>query len=289
MKIIGVISNRDKDTSLKYTRTLIDSIIQKGGTVKTTNDVCKELGLTCPGLTEDEIIDACDIAICLGGDGTFLKAARRACKHNKPILGVNLGKLGFLTEVDKDMIENAVERVFNNKYTEEDRMMLGFTILRDGKIIAEDKALNDIVISRGAISRILHISTYINGEFVDSFPGDGLIISSPTGSTAYSMSAGGPIVEPDNDLMIITPICPHIIYSRSFITPGNRIVKVVINEDYGHNGMVTVDGQEGYEIRGGDCVEIRKSSDFVKMIKLDSKNFFKILRSKIYDRGENLE
>jgi NAD+ kinase len=171
----------------------------------------------------------------------------------------------------------------------EERMMLETSIIRDNKVIGRDTALNDIVISRGALSRILHVKTYINDVFVDMFPGDGLIVSSPTGSTAYSLSAGGPIVEPDIDLIIVSPICPHILYSRSFITAGDRKVKAVIDEAYSHKAMVTVDGQKGHEIRGGDIIEVKKSIHTIKLIRINPKNFYNILRSKIYFRGESLK
>ncbi|RCX16809.1 NAD+ kinase [Anaerobacterium chartisolvens] len=288
MKTIGVITNRDKDHDLKYTRMLIDCILEKSELVRVASDAGKELGLEASENDDDVIFNQSDIIICLGGDGTFLKVARRAYLKGIPILGINLGSLGFLTEVEKCEIHNAADLIMDGKYDIEDRMMLEATIWDGDKMIARDFALNDIVISRGALSRILHLRTYINDDFVDSFPGDGLIVSSPTGSTAYSLSVGGPIVEPDIDLIIVSPICPHILYSRSFITAGSRVVKVVVEENYGHDAMVTVDGQMGYEIRGGFRIEVRKAEHSVKLAKITSRNFFNILRTKIYDRGESL-
>ncbi|HPD01147.1 MAG TPA: NAD(+)/NADH kinase, partial [Acetivibrio sp.] len=139
------------------------------------------------------------------------------------------------------------------------------------------------------ISRIIHLKTYINDSFMDLYPGDGLIISTPTGSTAYSLSAGGPLVEPDVDLIIATPICPHLLYSRSFITTGDRVVKVVVDESYEYEAMVTVDGQKGYEVKGGDLIVTKKSQQRFPMIRLNNKrNFFDVLRGKIYDRGESM-
>jgi NAD+ kinase len=132
------------------------------------------------------------------------------------------------------------------------------------------------------------VKTFVNEAFIDTFPGDGLIVSTPTGSTAYSLSAGGPIVEPDNDLMIITPICPHILYSRSFITSGTSRIKAHLDEDFHHNAMITIDGQEAYDIKGGDCVEIRKSKYTAKLVRISSRNFFNVLRAKIYNGGESI-
>ena len=289
MLTIGIIVNADKDMGFSCTRLFAESILSKGGKVKVTADVANEIGLCDEKLNEEAVLDSSDIIVCLGGDGTFLKLARKVYSKGLPMIGINLGSLGFLTEVEKNDIDNAAARILEGRYEIEERMMLETVILRGTETIARDMALNDVVISRGALSRILHIKTYINDVFVDSFPGDGLIVSSPTGSTGYSLSAGGPIVEPDIDLMIVTPICPHILYSRSFITAGDRAVKAFVDESFSHVAMVTVDGQEGYEVRGGDMIEVRKAAHTVKLIKINSRNFFNILRSKIYFRGEGLK
>lgn len=288
MKTLGVISNREKDRDLAFTKLLVESIINRGGEVKVSSELAQLLGIRDENLDDEAVCKGSEVVLCLGGDGTFLNVARKAYKNDTPILGINLGNLGFLTEVEKNDIDKAVELVIQGKYSIEERMLLEGSLIREGKTVANDIALNDVVISRGALSRILHVKTYINNVFADSFPGDGLIVSSPTGSTAYSLSAGGPIVDPDIDLIIVTPICPHILYSRSFITTGQRVVKAVIDEEYCHDAMVTFDGQKGYDVRGGDAVEIRKASSSIKMVRINSKNFFNILRSKIYDRGEVL-
>lgn len=288
MRRIGIITNEQKDRDLRFTRILVESIAANGGHVKIQSDIAGKLGIKDEKLDEEAVLSESDVMICLGGDGTFLKVSRKAHKKELPILGINLGTMGFLTEVEKKDIDEAIIHIINGKYEIETRIMLQAKVLRDGTLLGEDTALNDIVISRGALSRILHVKTYINNVFVDSFPGDGLIVSSPTGSTAYSLSCGGPIVEPDLDLIIVTPICPHILYTRSFITSGTRTVKVIVDESYSHTAMVTVDGQEGYEIRGGDIVEIRKAESTVKLIRINPRDFFSILRKKIYYRGENL-
>jgi len=285
---IGIYANEEKDRGFVHLKKLLDAIRRRGGEAIVASGAARAAGFKDSGFDEEEVLDNSEVIICLGGDGTFLKVARKAYKKDLPILGINLGSMGFLTEVDKNDIDNAVEHILSGNYAVEKRMMLEAVVKRDGNALGCDIALNDVVISRGALSRILHVKTFINDIFVDSFPGDGLIVSSPTGSTAYSLSAGGPIVEPDLDLIIVTPICPHILYSRSFITTGDRSVKAVIDENYSHTAMVTIDGQEGYEARGGDCVEIRKSENVVKLIRINTRNFFNILRSKIYYRGESL-
>lgn len=286
MKNIGVITNRDKDIGLTYTNNLIESIKKYGGQaiLPTPNSMNGMDGIDSE---VEEICDKCDLIICLGGDGTFLKTARIAYLYELPILGVNLGSLGFLTDIEKGEIDKAVESIFSNNYKIEERMMISSKIYKNGKLFAQDVAINDVVISRAGIPRILNLSTFIDDNFLDMFPGDGIVVSTPTGSTAYSLSAGGPIAEPTSKLIIVTPICPHIIYSRSFISGDERRIKICVSDGYEHTAIVTVDGQKLYEITGGDYIEIEKTSSTVKMLKIHSKNFFTILRNKIYDRKED--
>ncbi|MGI6669217.1 MAG: NAD(+)/NADH kinase [Acetivibrionales bacterium] len=289
MNRIGIITNNCRDKDYKNTRCLAESITKRGCTAVVTDEVARNAGIGEPCGDEDDVVDKSDMIICLGGDGTFLKAARRVYGKDLPMLGINLGNLGFLTEVDRDNIDNAVEKIFRKEYEIEERMMLEAVIYRKGAEPLRDVALNDVVIARGAVSRIMNVKTYINNIFVDMFPCDGLIVSSPTGSTAYSLSAGGPIVEPDMDLLLITPICPHILYSRTFVAKPDSKVKAIVNEEYRCGAMVTLDGQEGYDINGGDYVEVNKSSHSIKLIKINPRNFFNILRTKIYFRGEYLK
>lgn len=288
MKTFGIITNRDKDEKFIYTKRLISSIQNRGGKVKVPSDTARKLKMHDEGLDEQGVIDGSDIIVCLGGDGTFLRVARKVYLRNIPMLGINLGSLGFLTEVDRNEIDIAVDCLISGDFKIEERMMLEAVIKSKGRVIGQDIALNDVVVARGAVSRILNIRTYINDTFVDNFPGDGLIVSSPTGSTGYTLSAGGPIVEPDVELIIVTPICPHILYSRSFVATGDRVVRAVIDESYMHKAIVSVDGEKGYEIKAGDVIEIRKSPHTVKFIKINERNHYHILRTKIYFRGENL-
>lgn len=287
MKVIGIFTNSQKDPGYVFTEVLIRNLAEMGATVIVPEAVIGLIGFSHASVKPGNIPEGSDIVICLGGDGTFLKTARMAYKTGIPILGINLGRIGFLTDIDKNDIKTAAKCVISNDYKLEERMMLDLEITRDGEIIGNDTALNDVVISRGALSRIIHVKTFINDTFVDVFPGDGLIVSSPTGSTAYSLSAGGPIVVPDTEIIIITPICPHILYTRSFVTDSSRVIRAIVEEDCEHEAMVTVDGQKGYEIRGGDVITIRNSRHRTKLIKCGSNNFFSILRNKIYYRGED--
>ncbi len=289
MNVIGIIPNPDKDRDLKYTSELIESIKKHGGGFIILSDAASNMGLRNCAKDESDLLENSDIIVALGGDGTFLNLARRVYQKDKPILGINLGTVGFLTEIEKSDIKGIARNLLKNEFEIEERMMLQAETKHQNKTDF-DIALNDVVISRIALSRILHVKTYINDVFVDSFPGDGIIVSSPTGSTAYSLSAGGPIAEPDMSLIIITPICPHILYSRSFLTTGDRVVKIVIDEGYNDNAMVTFDGQKGLEVTSGDEIRIKKATCSVKMIRLKERNFFNVLRSKIdYRREKNYE
>ncbi|MDD4493387.1 MAG: NAD(+)/NADH kinase [Eubacteriales bacterium] len=288
MKKIGLYVNTEKDRDLLYTKKISEILLQYGFEVVISDETASKLQESTRGIKGGDILSNSDLIISLGGDGTFLRVARMTFGMNIPLLGVNLGSLGFLTEVDKNHIQNVMQSLAKGDYEIEKRMMLEVQIERDGETIAVDTALNDIVISRGALSKIVYLKTYINNDFVEMYPGDGLIVSSPTGSTAYSLSAGGPIVEPDTELMIMTPICPHILYTRSFIIESSRIVKTVIDQRNQNEAMVTVDGQAGYEVKGGDVVFVKKSQTKFSLVKCNTPNFFSILRNKIYYRGEVL-
>ena len=286
MKNIGIITNREKDIGLTYTNQLIKSIEKHGGQAILPTPTVKK-GMDGIDDEVEEICRKCEAIICIGGDGTFLKTARTAYLHEIPIMGINLGSLGFLTDIEKCDIDQSVVRLFNNDFNIEERMMISSKIYKDGNLFAEDVAINDVVISRAGVPRILHLNTFIDDNFVDMFPGDGIVVCTPTGSTAYSLSAGGPIADPTSKLIILTPICPHILYSRSFIYEEKRRIKVSVSEGFEHSAIVTVDGQKLYNITGGDYIEIEKTNSKLKIIKINSKNFFTVLKNKIYDRKED--
>ena len=288
MKRIGIIANSDRDTAFKYTKILTESIIKRGMQANLSSETAAIIGAGSAKEDENALLQDSDLIVSLGGDGTFLKVARKAYKYGLPIMGINLGTLGFLTEIEKNEIDETIRHIVEGKYTVENRIMLEASVFSSNGIIAKDIALNDIVVTRRALSKMVHLETYIDDVFVDSFPCDGMIVSTPTGSTAYNLSAGGPIIEPDTDLIAITPICPHILYSRSFISTGNRVVRIVANSKYDNLAMASFDGQKGYEMDRGDWIEIRKSDSVVKIVRVNPKNFYSILRSKIYDRGERL-
>ena len=253
---VAVETNKYKDIGLKYTKAIINELVRLGATVV------------------EKVLDA-EMLIVLGGDGTLLTAAREAAQYDVPILGVNLGKLGFLTTLDRDEI-TPFERILNGEYTIDERMMLD--------VCVQDKrfyALNDVVISRNSISRIMDIEVRHDEELLDQYRADGLIIATPTGSTAYSMSAGGPIVEPGTPLMLVTPICPHSLHSRSIVVSHNRTLSVNVQKPEKHGAIVTIDGQESCDLMDGCEIVIKKSAHKARLVRVRLNSFFDTFRKKM--------
>jgi NAD+ kinase len=221
-----------------------------------------------------------DLLVVLGGDGTMLAGARMVEGRPTPILGVNVGGLGFLTEVTRDELYHALEQIFTGAYQEEERLMLRSRILRLGEQVGAASVLNDVVLGKGAVSRMIQLEISINGQFVTSLRGDGLIISTPTGSTAYSLSSGGPILNPSVHALILTPISPHTLTNRPIVIPQEALVEVVlVSKDEG--AMATFDGQVGIALRPRDIVEVRASEYKTKLIRFPERSYYDVLRKKL--------
>jgi NAD+ kinase len=204
--------------------------------------------------------------------------------YETPILGVNLGHLGFLTELELENVYDGLEKISRGEYRVDKRMMLEAVVVKNNMITDNFYALNDVVITKGSFSRIIHLKTFINNRYIETYPADGLIISSPTGSTAYSLSAGGPILSPDVSGMVITPISPHTLNSRSIVISDKEEVKVEIVGDQ-NDVMLTIDGQQGYKLKTGDIILVRKAEFSANMVRLTDKNFYDVLRTKLNERG----
>ena len=222
-----------------------------------------------------------DLVFVLGGDGTFLSASHRYAAEGIPILGIDMGGLGFLTEVSVEALFNAALAVLEGKYIIENRMMVDCYLHHIEKGVEQDIALNDVVIYRGPFAQMIRLSTFIDEEYLATFPADGLIIATPTGSTAYSLSAGGPVIHPALDLFIITPICAHTLYARSIIVQPTSSIRLIL-ESSKEGTMVTLDGQRGFTLDKGDYIEVRKSQLTNHMVKLiPEKPFYSLLRDKL--------
>ncbi|MBI5181431.1 MAG: NAD(+)/NADH kinase [Nitrospirae bacterium] len=229
---------------------------------------------------KSQISSQVDMIIVLGGDGTLLSVARLTINNGIPILGVNLGGLGFLTEVTLDKLYPTLEKVIAGDFVIDERMMLMTHIHRQGERLAQPPVLNDVVINHGVVARMIILDIYVDAKFVTSLRGDGLIISTPTGSTAYSLSAGGPIIHPTVDAIMLTPICPHTLTNRPIVIPNNvKIEAISKTEDEGV--MVTFDGQVGFSLKKEDIVEVRAAETKVKLIRSPEKNYYEVLRRKL--------
>ena len=232
------------------------------------------------GFAEDEIPDLVDLIIVLGGDGTLISVARQIGDRDVPILGINLGRLGFLTEVTQMELPAMLDRLVAGEYEITDRMMLGASIWRNGKVVGEYTVLNDVVINKGALARIIDMETSVDGRHLCTYKADGLIISTPTGSTGYNLAAGGPIIYPEINSLVISPICPHMLTNRPIVVWSKSVIEVEVKfED--DVVFFTADGQVGRKLLPGDVVEVRRSESRTKLVTSPSKDYFEILRTKL--------
>ena len=235
------------------------------------------------GLTPTEKDDFCQMAqvvLVIGGDGTMLRAARTVYGSEIAILGINQGYLGFLTEIEVEQLAESLEQLLQGAYTVERRMMLTAQVYRNGVCIADVSALNDLVVTKGALSRIIKMELYLEDNLVEKYHGDGLILSTPTGSTGYSLSANGPIVYPNMDLCIVTPICPHSLIARPLIFSPEHTLTLRLDANNAP-AMLTVDGQNGVELKQGDWIQISKAEHDTYLLVLEKRNFFAVLREKL--------
>lgn len=231
------------------------------------------------GQLEEELPRA-DVLICFGGDGTILHAAKGANQYNVPILGVNTGSVGFMAELEQSDM-SILARLASGKYEMEARMMLDVKVLRDRKLIFEEIALNDAVVTKGAVARVAELAVLSDKVLISEFSGDGVIASTPTGSTAYSMAAGGPIVEPTAENIIVTPICPHALHAKSFVLGHERVVEIRASSSSRKNVFLSVDGGRAVKLTGNDVVRISKSERKTKLIKLAGRNFYELIHQKL--------
>ena len=227
----------------------------------------------------DRELPNAEVVICLGGDGTILHLAKAATRRNVPILGVNIGTMGFMAELESNELDQ-LARIATNDFTLDTRMMLDVTLQRDRDIVFHDICLNDAVITKGAIARITHLTVKCDGVPAMTCGGDGVIVATPTGSTGYSLSAGGPIVEPEASNIIITPICAHDVMSRCIVAPGRRVVTVEMVRNSRRNAFLSVDGGKAVRMNMGDIAIVKKSNMEAKLVRLKERSFYDVLNAK---------
>ena len=227
----------------------------------------------------DRELQNADLVICFGGDGTILHMAKAATRKNLPILGVNIGTMGFMAELESTELDQ-LARLANDEFTLDKRMMLDVVVQRDRDIIFHDIGLNDVVITKGAIARIAHLAVKCDGVEAMQCGGDGIIVATPTGSTAYSLSAGGPIVEPEASNILITPICAHDVMSRCIVASDKRVITVELTHNARRNAYLSVDGGKALRLNLGDVVTVRKSHLETKLIRLKDRSFYDVVNMK---------
>ena len=280
MKKIALITNLTRDKDLIHTKNVAESLCDFGVQIFTN---VKDINNTTYVESVDEIFEIADVAVVLGGDGTLLNTSKYAYKHGVPLLGYNIGNLGFLVELEKGE-KSEFSRLFSGEYEIESRMMLCAKVFRDGKEIFEGIALNDAVISRGVTPKMVHLKLEVDGNEVSDYYSDGIIVATPTGSTAYSLSAGGPVVAPDLDVIIITPVCPHTVTSRPIVVSDKSEVALTVDIYHNEDVVIMCDGGDGLKLESGDRVVVSRAEEEAKLIRFGKKSFFDVLQQKLSER-----
>ncbi len=278
MRNFGIIAKPHSSKAIELTINIKNWLEQRGLKVILEEKVANKLQVE--GKPKHKLPELVDVIVVIGGDGTLLSAARANKSIGKPLLSVNLGGLGFLSAISFNDIENALTKLLLGEYELDSRMMLDVSIVRNHYEVFNSTVLNDVVINKSALARIIDLETYVDYRYITTYKADGLIISTPTGSTAYSLSAGGPILFPSMEAFILNPICPHTLTQRPIVLPDNVKVEVILRSP-DEDVICTIDGQEGFNVLYNDIIEIKKSKFVTHLIKFPNYNFFHVLRTKL--------
>jgi NAD+ kinase len=229
----------------------------------------------------DHIGQDIDLAIVVGGDGTMLHVARSLARHGVPLIGVNLGRLGFLTDISTDKMHEELNRILDGEFETEQRILLEAEVVRGSKVLHSANALNDVVVNKGQLARLIEFETWVDGEFVNSTRADGIIVATPTGSTAYALSAGGPILHPTLPAIVLVPICPHTLSNRPIAVGSDSRIEIVMTSTSQQSAHVTLDGQTNFSIQDHDRVRVRRAERAVTLIHPKRRNHYEVLRAKL--------
>ncbi len=286
MKRILICTNFDKDPDLSFTMQVLCFLRARGAEASAffpmtpVENLPADLpeDILCPN--PSTYIRGADLLLCLGGDGTMLHNSKLAAQNGVPMLGINLGHMGFITELEKEDLGRLSE-VLEERYTVENRMMLDYEVHRDGKCICSGFGLNEAVVARQSPAHSIHLTAYGDNRKISDYSGDGIIIATPTGSTAYSMAAGGPIVEPTAENLLLTPMCAHSLTAKPYVLAGDRHTSVRLVEGDAGEALLLVDGEDCFTLRSGDVVHIRKSAFVTRLVKLRKLSFYDVVRNKL--------
>ena len=279
MQKVGIYAKKHHPDAVGFGREVMEWLRARGVEVLLEKDLADNLGIE-RDYVDSQIPERADLIVVLGGDGTLISVARHVGAQMKPILGVNLGSLGFLTEVTQAETFATLERVLAGDYQTSQRLMLDVVVRRREVEIARYAVLNDAVINKGALARIIDMAVWVDDVYLTTFKADGLIVATPTGSTAYNLAAGGPIIDPGVGCLVITPICPHMLTNRPLIVSSEAVIRIEVKFQDQHV-VLTADGQVGMQLQGGDVVELRQAKDRTLLIKSPSKDYFEVLRTKL--------
>ena len=279
LRRVGVYAKKNHPDVEQITLVICERLKRDGVEVLLEDSLAEQIGQVV-GHAGEEIPAMVDLIIVLGGDGTLISVARQVGALNVPIVGVNLGRLGFLTEITRDELPDMLDRLIKGDFQVSDRMMLDSFIHRNGEVVGQYTVLNDVVINKGALARIIDMEAYVDGRHLSSYKADGLIVSTPTGSTGYSLAAGGPIIYPEINSLLISPICPHMLTNRPIVVWSRSVIEIEVKfED--DVVFFTADGQVGRKLLPGDRVEVRRSESRTRLVTSPSKDYFEILRTKL--------
>jgi NAD+ kinase len=277
---VGIVAKPDAPRAPEVVTRLVDWLASRNIEVTLEKETAGIVpAVRVAAASKPELPSMADLLIVLGGDGTLLSMARAVGDLGVPIMGVNLGGLGFLTATTLDEMLPSLEAMIQGRMVVEERMMLTARVIRNGAAVCEHMALNDMVITKSAMARIISLAVSVEGQYATAYRADGLIISTPTGSTAYSLSAGGPIVFPTVEAVVLTPICSHTLTNRPLVLPGSHKIEVTVQSD--QEIMLTVDGQVGVGLRERDVVEIVRPAARMRLVRFPQKDFFSVLRTKL--------
>ncbi len=280
MKRIGIFAKRHNKDAVTLADEVVAWLVDRQIEVFVDEALAKAMP-DMHGYPGQAIPPLVDMVVVLGGDGTLLSVARLVGDLRTPILGVNLGSLGFMTEITRPELFPMLEQVLAGNFTVSERMRLLAVIRRKGEEVARYRVLNDVVINKGALARIIDMEAWVDDDYLTTFKADGLIVSTPTGSTGYNLAAGGPIIYPGNHCHVISPICPHTLTNRPIVVSDEATIRIAV-KSLEQDVVLTADGQEGMPLECGDVVELRKSNHSTLLIKSPSKDYFQVLRTKLH-------
>jgi NAD+ kinase len=278
IRTVGIVSKPNSAAAANIVPALMEWLRGRGMAIRIDEQTALYAGV--PGIPRDEVPEGCDLVIVLGGDGTLLAAARAIGRRETPLFPVNVGSLGFLTAITIDELYPELERAFRGEHRIAKRKLLATEVVRGGQVVAAYEALNDAVLTKAAIARMIDLDAHVDEQFVCAYKADGLIVSTPTGSTAYSLSAGGPIIFPSVPAICITPICPHMLTNRPVLVPETSVIRI-ISRTPGESVFLTIDGQVGNPIREGDTLVCRSSDYALLLVRPPHMMFFDVLRQKL--------